>query len=203
MKYLETLGITISDLHYQYIISGKAFTLLIDNDDYYFNNTKLLNNCLHFKHIVRDNNNNKKIVSFKNHYFKEFWYNGTIYKKDITPNPLFYVGLDSSNNIYIPPIFSSYVQPQIWSSIDQYNLKDGTCSPLAWRNSLSFTKNGTPKDFSSNNQYYDPKDDITHNGIYNAQRTTIANSWYIFKDYISPKFNPDISINKVLNSFSV
>ena len=78
MQYLETLGITISNLHYEHILLGKTFTLLIDNDVYYFSNTKLSENCLQLKYLVKDYNNNKLILSFENHYFKEIWLNGNI-----------------------------------------------------------------------------------------------------------------------------
>ncbi len=84
MEYLETLGITLSNLHYQHILRNKEFTLLIDKDIYYFSTIKLKNNCLKLKRSVKDYDNNYLIMSFENYKFKELLLNGYIYFKSIS-----------------------------------------------------------------------------------------------------------------------
>ena len=118
-----------------------------------------------------------------------------------SPGPVPTPCSDCSNGGYTPtptllPTFSSYVQSNIWNSINKYN-SNGVCNPLAWRNSLSFNNDETPKDFTTINQFYDPQYDKNKKGMYNSQRTTIANSWHIFNNNIPIKFVPDISIDKV------
>ena len=46
-------------------------------------------------------------------------------------------------------------------------------------NSLSFDNDATPKDFTTINQFYDPQYDKDKGGMYNSQRTTIANNGQI------------------------
>lgn len=83
MEYLKTLGITLSNIHYQHINSNKKFTLLIHNNKYYFSNRKLSHKCLQFKHLVKDKNNKHFILSFENHNFIQTLLNGYIYLKSV------------------------------------------------------------------------------------------------------------------------
>ena len=80
---MKILGINILDKHSKYIESEKPFTLLVYNNKYHFSTKKFLNNCLNFKYLVKDFNDNDVILSFEHYYHKNDLFNGSIYLRQV------------------------------------------------------------------------------------------------------------------------